>query len=491
MKNPIFLLSLALAISAHAETKIPTIFGDHMVLQQKQANPVWGWDDPGTEITIEIAGQTHNARAGKDGRWEVKLDPMSPSAEPKQMTVSGTTEVKLKDILVGEVWLCSGQSNMGWLLNNSFGQELTKLEADQPTIRLITVPNNGTQDLQENFKGKWEISNSATAGNFSAVGYHFGKTLHGILGVPVGLINNAWGGSAAEAWVQRDVFDSEERFKAYAAHWKAVENKVAEDNQDPETLEELKRQLRNQHRPGNLYAGCLHPVIGYGIRGAIWYQGESNAGRAYQYDHLMKLLITSWRKDWGLGDFPFYFVQLADYDPEVAHPVESAWAELREAQTKTLNEVPNTGQAVIIDLGTANDIHPREKREVAERLARWALAKDYGHEIAHRSPEFQEQKITDGKILVSFEHVGGGLTTSDVNEVRGFAICGKDRKWKNAEAKILPENRIEVSSSDVSEPIAVRYAWANNPICNVVSREGLPLTPFRTDDFPLTTQPKE
>lgn len=489
MKKPI-LLSLFLATYAVAETKLSSIFSDHMVLQQKQANPVWGWDDPGTEVTVTIAGQSHKAKAGDDGRWEVKLTEMPANAEPTEMKIAGTSEVSVKDILVGEVWLCSGQSNMGWSLNDSFGQDLTKLAADQPGIRMITIPAVGTQELQTDFGGKWQISNAHSAANFSAVGYYFGKSLHEILGVPVGLINNAWGGSAAEAWVQRGVLEKDGRFNAYIESWRQKEQQFEKGELDEETTTKLKQELSNQHRPGNLYAGMLHPITGYGIKGTIWYQGETNAGRAYQYDDLMNLLITTWRKDWGQGDFPFYFVQLADFQDETPDPGDSSWAELREAQTNTLREIPNTGQAVITDLGESNDIHPREKREVAERLLRWALAKDYGYEIAYRSPEFREMEIKEGKAIISFDHTGGGLKTSDVTPVRGFAICGADGKWINAEGKIIGENRIEVSSAEVPEPTAVRYAWATNPVCNVLSKEGLPLTPFRTDDFALTTQPK-
>ncbi len=209
------------------------------------------------------------------------------------------------------------------------------------------------------------------------------------------------------------------------------------------------------------------------------------------YDDLMELLITTWRKDWGQGDFPFYFVQLADFQDETPDPGESQWAELREAQTKTLRDVPNTGQAVIIDLGESNDIHPREKREVAERLLRWALVKDYGYDIAYRSPEFREMEIKEGKTLLSFDHVGGGLKTSDVNEVRGFTVRGVDGQWKNATGKIIDGKKIEVFSEEVLQPTAVRYAWATNPVANIVSHEGLPLTPFRTDDSPLTTSQKD
>ena len=231
----------------------------------------------------------------------------------------------------------------------------------------------------------------------------------------------------------------------------------------------------------------LKPTIGYGIRGAIWYQGESNSGRAYQYRDLFPLMIQSWRDEWGIGDFPFYWVQLADFMGEKAEPSDSAWAELREAQTMTMSKLPNTGEAVIIDLGEANDIHPKNKQGVALRLARWALARDYGVKVAHHSPQYKSMEKDGKKIVLTLDHVGNGLRTFDVAEARGFAIAGADKKFVRAQAKLVGNNKVEVWSDEVSEPAAVRYAWADNPVCNVYSKDGLPLTPFRTDDWPGVT----
>jgi sialate O-acetylesterase len=245
--------------------------------------------------------------------------------------------------------------------------------------------------------------------------------------------------------------------------------------------------MKGNHRPANIYNGVLKPTIGYGIRGAIWYQGESNAGRAYQYRDLFPLMIKSWREEWGQGDFPFYYVQLADYKAEKPDPGESDWAELREAQTMTMDKLPNTGQAVIIDIGEGKDIHPMNKAEVGARLARWALARDYGFEIAHHSPQYKAMEKLPGKIVLKFDFVNGGWRPFDVNEPRGFAIAGEDRTWVWASAKILPNGIIEVSSDAVPNPVAVRYAWADNPVCNMFDKAGLPLTPFRTDDWPGVT----
>ena len=250
-------------------------------------------------------------------------------------------------------------------------------------------------------------------------------------------------------------------------------------------------QMKGNARPGNLYNGCLHPVIGYSLRGAIWYQGESNASRAYNYRKLFPLMISQWRKEWGQGDFPFYWVQLADFKAEQPLPGDSAWAELQEAQTLTL-KLPNTGQAVINDLGEAKDIHPRDKQNVAKRLARHALAKVYGFSsVVAESPRYLSQEIVGNKVVISFQFTGAkGLTTFDVAEPGGFAIAGADQKFVWANAKIIEPGKIEVWSSTVPQPSAVRYAWADNPVCNVRAQEGLPLTPFRTDDWNTTTKPQ-
>lgn len=509
-------LLASLSLVAQAEIKLPAIIGDNMVLQQKQANPIWGWDTPGTEVTVTFAGQTKTAKAGADGKWTVKLDAVPANAKPATLGIKGTTSKDLKNVLVGEVWVCSGQSNMQWNVASTWDSDLEIAMAKYPNIRLISVPQVGTQEPQQDFKGEWKECSPATVGSFSAVGYFYGRTLHQMLDVPVGLINNAWGGSAAEAWVRRDVLESDARFKGLMDGWATREKDLASDKakQDHEKAmavwktqqEDAKKAgkpfnarapqspqqiLGGNARPGNIYNGVLLPTIGYGIKGAIWYQGETNAGRAYEYGYLFPLMIEHWRKEWKQGDFPFYWVQLADYLPEVDVPGDSSWAEIRESQTKTQNAVKNGGQAVIIDLGEANDIHPRNKRDVAERLARIALAKDYGIKIPHRSPEYKSIAIKGNKAVVTLDTFGSTLRTIDVTEVKGFAICGEDHKWVWADAKISGRDTVEVSSPSVAKPVAVRYAWANNPVCNLLSVEGLPVTPFRSDDLPMTTKPKQ
>jgi sialate O-acetylesterase len=348
--------------------------------------------------------------------------------------------------------------------------------------------------------------------SFSAVGYFFGRQLHQTLDVPIGLIDDAWGGSSAEAWIRRDVLQADPKYADLLARWKETEatfdwdtvqatfkkrlakwqearkNAIAAGKQPPARPRAPRNVLEGQHRPANIYNGVLLPTIGYGIRGAIWYQGESNAGRAYQYRDLFPLMISFWRKEWGIGDFPFYWVQLADFQDESPEPQDSAWAELREAQTMTMDKLPNTGQAVIYDLGEAHDIHPRDKQNVAKRLARWALANEYGYDIPYRSPQYKSMEKKGSRIVLTFDHVGGGLDTHDVRQPIGFAVAGEDQQFHWAQARILGKDQIEVWSDEVSDPVAVRYAWANNPVANVQSKEGLKLTPFRTDDWKGVTE---
>ncbi|MGE3821610.1 MAG: sialate O-acetylesterase [Isosphaeraceae bacterium] len=461
---------------ARADVSLPNLFTSHMVLQRDQKDRVWGKADPGEEVTVSIAGQSQTAKAGDDGKWTVTLDPM-PAGGPHTLTVKGKNTVTLEDVLVGEVWICSGQSNMQWSVAQSNDPDLESLAADYPKIRFISVPQVGTQEPKDDFNGKWEVCSPSTVKQFSAVGYFFGRQLHQTLGVPIGLIDDAWGGSACEAWVRRDLLQKDEKYAPLLARWEAMEK-----NPDAN-----KAAMNGNARPANIYNGVLKPTIGYGIRGVIWYQGESNAGRAYQYRDLFPLMIQSWRDEWGIGDFPFYWVQLADFMAEKPEPGDSSWAELREAQTMTLDRLPNTGQAVIIDLGEGKDIHPKNKQDVAKRLARIALAKDYGVNVAHQSPRYKSMEAKDGKVVLRFEHVGPGLRTFDVADALGFTVAGGDQKFVKAKAKVTGKDTIEVSAEGVSEPVSVRYAWADNPVCNVYSGDGLPLTPFRTDDWPGVT----
>lgn len=482
---------------ATAEVSVPNIFGNHMVLQRDQPNPVWGRASAGESVQVEIAGQSHSVSADDQGDWRVTLDPLAATAEPLEMVIRGENEIRLDDVLVGEVWVCSGQSNMAWRVAQSENAELVAAAAQTPMIRMINFPQVGTQEAIWTHDRPWLVCSPETVGDFSAVGYFFARQLQQTLHVPVGMINNAWGGSACEAWINRDVLAETDSMKPLLDRWRTNESRfeelAAKSNRTPgEEMahNNLSKLMRGNSRPANIYNGVLKSHLGFGIRGAIWYQGESNAGRAYQYRELFPLMIQNWRDEWKQGDFPFYWVQLADFRPEVAEPGDSSWAELREAQTMTMDRLPHTGEAVIIDLGEAKDIHPRNKVDVGMRLARWALANEYGFDIAHRSPRFESLEVRDDRAVLSFQHAASGWRPFDIATPVGFTIAGADRVFHHAQAVILRDGRIEVSAEAVPEPKAVRYAWADNPVCNLYSNDDLPLTPFRTDDWPGITADK-
>ena len=496
------------------EVTTPAVIGSNMVLQQNHKNPIWGWADAGESINVSIAGQTHKVKADSNGNWKIILNPMKASSDAKTLKIN---DLKYENILVGEVWLCSGQSNMGWALGNSDDADLEIMTANYPNLRLISVPQVGTQDAQINFNGRWETTTPENAKNFSAVGYLFGRRLHLALGVPVGLIDNAWGGSACEAWIPRDRLNKLAVAKPYMDQWRDTEKTFDYDKLLATYEEKLKKwqeksqaarkegkpqpggrpraprnQLTGQHRPANLYNGVLNPIIGYGIKGAIWYQGESNGRRGHAYREVFPLMIQSWRDAWKQGDFSFYWVQLADFMNEVPEPpTEQTWPELREAQTLSLDKLKNVGEAVIIDVGEGRDIHPRNKQIVANRLVRNALAKDYGMDIPHQSPRYQSMETKSNKIVLTFDHVGKGLYCFDVREPVGFAICGEDRKFIWAQARLIGQNKVEVWAEGIEKPVAARYAWSDNPVCNLYRKDGsvtLPVTPFRTDNFPMITK---
>lgn len=487
------------ATDARADVKLPNIFSDSMVLQQGQENKVWGKDNPGQSITLTIGDKKITATADAAGNWQAKLPAMEVGG-PYTLTVAGSSSKTINDILVGEVWICSGQSNMQWSVNQSNDPDLEKLAARFPKIRMINFPQVGTQDpIWSHDERKWQVCSPETVGGFSAVGYFFARQIHETTGVPIGMINNAWGGSACEAWINRDVLKSDGKFNKLLEGWAGREaqfeeltKKQGRTEAEEKTLKDMTGGMRGNSRPANIYNGVLKSHLGYGIRGAIWYQGESNAGRAYQYRELFPLMIQNWRNEWGQGDFPFYWVQLADFKAEAKEPGESDWAELREAQTMAMDKLPNSGQAVIIDIGEGKDIHPKNKVDVGRRLARWALAKQYNIPIEYQSPRYSTMQADGEGIVLSFNHLAGGWRPFDVNEPVGFTIAGEDKKFYPAQAKIVDGGKVRVSSPNVAKPVAVRYAWADNPVCNMYgAASGLPLTPFRTDDWPGVTAGRE
>lgn len=482
-----------------ADVSVPNIFSDHMVLQRNHANKIWGRAAAGEGVTVKISDQEHSTTADANGQWQVTLKPMRVGGH-HQILISGSKNaIRISDVVVGEVWICSGQSNMQWRVQASYDADLEALSADHPGIRMINFPQKGAQEpIWTHNDAHWMVCSPDTVHSFSAVGYFFGRQLHETLDIPIGLINNAWGGSACEAWISRGDLEAAGAYSAMLNRFdetaKLHETLAAKkDRSEAETnqMKALERQLSGNQRPANIYNGVLRSHLGYGIRGAIWYQGESNAGRAYQYRDLFPLMVGSWRKEWGQGDFPFYWVQLADYQAEQKEPTDSAWAELREAQTMAASKLNHSGQAVIIDIGEGKDIHPKNKVDVGRRLARLALDNEYGFDIASRSPTYSSMEKKDGKIILTFDHVDNDWRPFDTADPVGFAIAGADKKFVWAQARILKDNRIEVSSAEVPSPEAVRYAWADNPVCNLFDGAGLPLTPFRTDDWPGVTQGKE
>lgn len=670
-------LVMSLILPLQANVTLPAIISEHAVLQKAAKVPIWGKADAGEKVTVTLDGTKAETTAGPDGKWKVTLDLSAKGPGPFAMTVEGKNKIAFTDIAVGEVWVCSGQSNMEFSMANTIGAKEEIAVSANPMLRQFIVKKNSTPTPTDVCEGSWVAAAPNTTWSFTAVGYYFGKRLNQDLKVPVGLISTYWGGSALEAWLSGSTTDKypdlkatkdrmlgeiaslpqrmqeyETQYRAWeskysrqdkavgkaedyagltvdtstwkkvtmpatfakaglpdagavwlrrtvtlppdmAGQWtnlelgtinqfdevywngeklnettvkvpgstayrrygmagkfpKAGENVIAVRVMSPlgnagfidekapfkvgnvplagewmakveyelpaltaEAKAEYPKQpaklMDKQHWPTCLYNGMIHPILPYGIAGVIWYQGETNAGRAYQYRTSFPTMITDWRELWGQGNFPFYFCQLANYTPKQANPGESGWAELREAQSMTLSLV-NTGQAVLIDIGEEADIHPRNKLDVGNRLAVIALAQTYGKkDVVFSGPVYDAVKFEGDKAVISFKYAKGGLVAKPIpatyqpkslspatvplvrnvpnSELEGFAICGEDKVWKWANAKIEKET-VVVSSPDVPKPIAVRYGWANNPICNLYNQAGLPACPFRTDDFPGVT----
>lgn len=648
------LLILVFAGAARAEVRLPSIIGDNMVLQQGVKVRIWGKATAGEKITVTFEKKSVNTVADAQGRWQVWLGPLKAGG-PSELTIKGDNVLTVKNVLVGEVWICSGQSNMEWALVNTVNGNEAVAQANYPEIRLFTVEHNTSTSQLDDVKGRWVVTKPEDAAGFSAVGYFFGREIHQQLKIPVGLINTSWGGTPAEAWTALEALRSSVELKpildryesslnalpqtkaayeralieweeknlyvdgenkgealGYAnpaisttdwskmdlpkqfesaglqldgvvwfrkvvdvpASWAGkdlVLNLTAIDDYDvtyfngtkigstgretpnsyivprkyavPGSLVRAGRNViavrvfdrageggfgrggemslrlnandqialrgdwdykvelalepknpdwgtrpepvgaANQNSPGVLYNAMLAPLMPFAIRGAIWYQGESNAGRAYQYRTLFPTMIRNWRSAWGY-DFPFYFVQLPNWRARQEAPSESDWAELREAQAMTLREA-NTGMAIAIDVGEGEDLHPRNKLDVGRRLASLALANVYGKAIVPSGPLFDRFVIEGNKVRISFKY-GQGLKTRDGGPVKGFAIAGADRKFVWADARIEGDT-VVVSSPAILKPAAVRYAWGDNPLVNLYNKAGLPVSPFRTDDWPGVT----
>ncbi len=461
------MLVTASAQPVAAEVRLAGIFTDNMVLQCDMPIYIWGTGENGDEVAVAF-GDQEEATTVNDGRWKVSLGAMSANADPQKLVVSsGDDEIELTNVLIGEVWIASGQSNMVWPIQRSADPEATAAAADVPQLRLFTVQRKPTPEPQGDLTGiGWHVTTPETVPEFSAVAYHFGRHLHEQLGVPVGLVSTNVGGTPAEAWTSREALADEPSLKP---------------------LLDIEAS-RPTHNASVLYNAMIHPLVPMAFRGAIWYQGESNAGRAYQYRTLLRTMVQDWRSQWG-RDFPFLIVQLAPFRDIQPEPGDSQWAELRESQLLVAQTTPPSALAVITDIGDEKDIHPKQKAPVGTRLALAARALAYGEDIEHSGPVYREMEIDGSRAILHFDHLGGGLTTKGSDGPQGFTICGADQKFVHADAKIEGDTLV-VSSDQVAEPVAVRFGWADYPVVDLWNEAGLPASPFRTDDFPLTTMPK-
>jgi len=556
-----------------------------MVLQRGMEAPVWGTADEGETVTVTFAGQTKSA-AARGGKWMVRLDGLKAGG-PFTMTVSGKNALTLKNVLVGEVWIGSGQSNMAMSVAGCLNAQKDIDNSENPMIRLYSVPRRVSAQPEADVKGAWRACDPTTVRGFSGVLYFFGRELQKALGVPVGLIHSSWGGTPSEAWTPLPMLEATPEAQSILDRYaKAVEARAVTMKRYEERLAKWKEMAArskkdgmpvfqrspripygpgHHHSPAGLYNGMIAPLVPYAIAGSVWYQGESNAGRAHQYRKIFPAMIRAWRQEWKQGDFPFFFVQLAAFRAIHMEPTDCAWAELREAQTMTV-ALPNTGMAVTTDLGNEGDIHPKRKQQIGDRLAIAARAVAYGERIVYAGPTYESMRIDGDKVTITVKSAGKGLVVkgdgmnnapsgtyhemrlppmrkqlekanaaaarqpdrqdlaarvkklqatidnyeraaTKIKEARpkalearnaedlgsklkGFAVAGADRKFAWANARVVGKNRVVVHSPKVTNPIAVRFAWEDYPVCNLFNAEGLPAVPFRTDDFPMVTAPK-
>lgn len=637
----LILTALGCSVSVEADPTLPRLFSDHAVLQRGREIPVWGRADAGEKIVVTLGPDTRETAADREGRWMVKL-PAREAGGPFSLVVAGKSRLVVRDVMIGEVWVASGQSNMDFELARAGNAVEVLPKANSPQIRFLKVPLKSALESQRDISAVWQVAAPDAAKSWSAVAYFFAARLHRELNVPVGIIQSTWSGTSAELWtapeaLARDAdllpilrrweqspeddkklaqmpaefqlqfddfelldggqtrplsdFDDGAARTQTGGYWTAAGGEFslvapgrkgsgraasyagelvaggqralgasfaadgspvdlsryaglrfyvrgrgffklhfsqpdisdwddystpgfeATDDWRPVTVlfKELKQAgwgvrrafaprsltgfsidlMRTPHGepllpPSSLYHGMIAPLIPFAIRGALWYQGEGNAGRAYQYRKLLPALIGSWRAAWGQGDFPFLIVQLANYGEGTITSAGSAWAELREAQLVTFRKTPNAGLAVTIDLGEAGNVHPPRKAEVGERLALWALGTTYHERVVYSGPLFESAEVERDRIRVRFTQTGGGLAVRGGGQLKGFVIAGEDRKFQLARA-VIEDNTVVVSSPSVPRPVAVRYAWADDPECNLINREGLPASPFRTDDWPGVT----
>ena len=458
---------VCLSIPVWSAVRLPALISDNMVLQQGRPAPIWGWADKGEVVTVNLGEQLYTTKAGDDGRWKIELKKLKPG-NVLEMIVKGSSgnSLTVKNILVGEVWICSGQSNMHWTFSKGHGvlnNETELANANYNDIRMFTVAKGGTPEPAEDAKGAWLTINRENLlvdgeNGASVLAYFFGRELFQKLNIPVGLINTSVGGTPAEKWTKREALEANPDLKA----------------------------LSGKGGSSTLYNAMIAPLIPYAIRGAIWYQGESNLDRAYQYRTLFPAMIANWRSEWKQGNFPFGFVQIAPYRYKGQNPEN--YPELCEAQTMTLKSSPNTGMAVTADIGDVGNIHPKNKQEVGRRLALWAMAKVYGKkQMVYSGPLYKSMKIKGNQIVLNFDQRGSGLTSGDGKSLVEFTIAGADKAFVQAKAEIVG-NTIVVSSDKITNPVAVRYAWHDDAQPNLANKEGLPASSFRTDSWKGVTE---
>jgi len=494
-----FLLVFCVLAGATAQAlNLPKVFSDNMVIQQGQPVRIWGWAEPGQPVEVAFGTRRQTATTGPDGKWTLALESLPASTTPAELTAAaGGKQITIKNVLVGEVWICSGQSNMEWLLRDTDRAKEIIASADMPLIRQFKVPHVTNAKPQKDLPGDWAVCSPATAGNFTGVGFHFALQLFKKLNVPIGLINTSWGGTRIEPWTDPDGFKMSPALKEIsdqvanadqvhrrnqAAKLDQLESWV---KQSREALEKggvpaafpgglPEHPLNAADRPTGIYNAMVAPLVPYGIRGALWYQGESNNGEGMLYAEKMRALISSWRRLWNQGEFPFLYVQLAPYRYNRPEALPGIW----EAQRSAL-AIPNTGMAVITDIGNVSDIHPRNKQEVGRRLSLWALAKTYGVGGQEFSgPVYQSMQVQGGKVVLAFDHADG-LKSLDGKPLSWFTLAGEDGKFVPARADIVG-NTVVVSGDGVAIPKAVRFGWDETAEPNLVNAAGLPASPFRT-----------
>ncbi|MGA2916231.1 MAG: sialate O-acetylesterase [Sedimentisphaerales bacterium] len=518
-KQFVFLALVLFASAAYAEIKLPAIISDNMVLQAQTKVPIWGWAEAQSEIKVTCSWSPteYTAHSDSNGRWLVKVDTPKSGGKYEITITCGQESKTINNILIGEVWLCSGQSNMEWLVMQANNAEKEISEATYPDIRLFKVQEGTSKEPVDDCNGQWKVCSPKSAAKFSAVGYFFGREIYKRLNVPVGLINSSFGGTPAEAWTRREILENNDDLKRYPERdaiiekqrgkyerrydqmleqWQKDVNAAQASGAKPPKKPRGPQELEEKFKCSRLYNVMIHPLIPFAIKGVIWYQGEGNVDKAFPYRKLFPAMIKSWREEWKQGDFPFYYVQLASFGvdmkktpaglPNLEVPTNSKWAELREGQLMTLS-LPNTGMAVAMDVGEIDTIHPKNKQDVGKRLALWALAKTYGFKnIVYSGPLYKKMEIEGDKARIFFEQTGSGLMVKG-NSLKGFAIAGADEKFVWADAKIDGDT-VLVWSKQVKNPTAVRYGWADWIDCNLYNKEGLPAATFRTDNFPAMTK---